>query len=416
MTIFCKDARTKFITSVIKALLVVSFILIPFSEYRNFHYELIASHNISISVMFFLLVGAFSFFVMLILDCKKGMSPFVVLIFMYVIFALGVFVSSEDNITFTNGYMLIGNFAIMLFSFVGHLYFRPRSIIDFIFLYCIAFCLLEGIGIILIKFYYELLSSNGLDIYNPAFVTVVRPHHAATFFAFILLVGIGTCLEKRRFLWLYFIVPVSFIAILETGSRSATWLVVVALISYGVCLLLKELVVKHSNMQKPWPFIVHYWASVIFTFLIPICFELGERVDRSISILSYSLFALLSGDADLIRKAMWQGQIEAMGGSLHNVYADIYYSCGFSVLFLFCLFLLLMIYFVVKAVYYQRYKQAFYFNLSILAYLFMLIGECYANPLFPMFFVWFFFGMLGYFVSVDFYSSNKKSVAFMALD
>ena len=175
-------------------------------------------------------------------------------------------------------------------------------------------------------------------------LSLSNPNQAALFGGIVFLLGVGGTLSFKRTYLVYLIVPLSFLAITQTGSRSVTWLLIITWVAYVAMLA----VVARTNRGWLGRAVMHLLISSIVTAaLFVVSADAVGR--RSVSLFSVPLVSIATGDADLYRGPLWRattltqpaGETRASLKYIHshNVYLDILVHGGIVILILFLVFM-----------------------------------------------------------------------------
>lgn len=225
------------------------------------------------------------------------------------------------------------------------------------------------------------------------------PNQAALFGGLVFLLGVGGALIFKRTYLLYLVVPLSFLAITQTGSRSVTWLLLITWVAYVATLV----VVARTNRGWLGRAVLHLLVSSIVAVAL---FAVSSSVVgfRSVSLFFVSLASIVSGDADLYRGTQWAEIVHEPVSMLpqnignyinsHNVYLDILVHGGVVIFILFLVFMAAVLTLAVILAWVRRSSDSFPVYLSLLAAVMLVIGALYANPLIHMRYVWILFAVV----------------------
>ena len=399
-----------------KSLLFLSYCLLIFSEVRTVRYHLAGERSISISDLFFFVIGI-SFAVFTLIKKRGKVSRQHVKIAKYLIFAFSILALFSlfgwgANTYLVNPLFFAPTFAFFFLSYWLFSYVNQEKTCLYVYYYSILMLILFiAQYLILIDVFnqYSLKSVFGQEFQSviskylfygtgtPALhKPFSSPSQAGLYISIILFLMVGCAITKGIRWPLYLLVPPTFLVIAQTGSRSIMALLIVCWVAFVFLILINK---KCSSKQINANNLIVCSFLVLAIFRLDPCNNLVR--ERSLSFLSSSPLALITGEADSFRANAWKNAIEdEMFESLpkteistHNVYLDFLKYLGL-IPFAFCvLFLFLMMSIIVSSFFRMKRDPYYPFFVALLVSTILVLGELYANPVLHLRYIWVLFGL-----------------------
>lgn len=383
-------------------LVTLVFLLFVFSEWRAIDYQLCGSRSASPVDLIFLSGGV----IFLVMLAKKNGANYLLrqiisLWYFLLPIALMVFFYNDRSalsnvpVSFTR-YLLFGLSVYMLLPGFALARYPEKKILAYLMGYILIVTAFFLVIYVFTRAYplKPFLYGEGTPSLNFPFGS---PNQMAIFGVLNLILGVGVVLALRKFYFLYLIVPVMVLGVIQTGSRSLALLMIVGGGAFILLILFQWVLLKKCLWRGLANLLFSMALATIVTFL-----SLDAQGERALSFIypSHSL-DIASGKVDPFRNNMsklWSSDSGMKGeiheGGAHNAYLDLWLNWGKLSLAGFIAFLLLMFFSSMRLLWHKRTAPSYPLYGALLISLGVIAGAIYGNPLLHLKFVWVLFGLI----------------------
>ena len=197
-------------------------------------------------------------------------------------------------------YSLSGQFAFMLALSVGLSIFSEEGIVKFIYYYALLIFAINIIQLVMINT--ELLYI--FNLYYADYSAFLHwpfpnPNHSGIYSVVLFLLLSAVVIIKDKLTYLYFLIPIMSLIILQTGSRALAFVSLAAWLGFVLLFAFSNNKISRLNV------FFHFLAVSLISIAIIMSIS-NYPTNRALGIFDYNLTSILAGDVDNdIRKEWW---------------------------------------------------------------------------------------------------------------